>query len=77
MNGSPPIFTPFKKCGHGTLQVMSTDALGVTVGCIHCDETFHLSASVVDDKFYHFTHHSPQGVSHDMELLIHYKIIER
>jgi hypothetical protein len=56
---------------------MSTNALGCTVGCVHCDETFHLDAAVVDEKFYHFTHNSPRGVEHDMELLIHYKILER
>lgn len=70
-------FTPFRTCGHGTLQIMSTDALGCTVGCVHCDETFHLDAEVVDEKFYHFTHNSPRGQEYDMELLIHYKIIEK
>jgi hypothetical protein len=71
------IFTPFKSCKHRTLQIMSTNALGCTVGCVYCDETFHLDASVVDEKFYHFTHNSPRGVEHDMELLIHYKVIEK
>lgn len=70
-------FTPFRSCNHGTLQIMSVHALGVTAGCVHCNETFDIPAAVVDEKYYHFTHNSPQGVDHDMELLIHYKIIEK
>lgn len=72
-----PTFTPFRTCGHGTLQIMEIHALGCTVGCVHCDETFFLDAEVVDEKFYHFTHHSPKGQMNDMELLIHYKLIEK
>ena len=70
-------FTPFNPCGHGTLQIMEAHALGVTAGCLHCDETFDIPAAIVDEKYYHFTHYSPKGQANDMELLIHYKIIER
>jgi hypothetical protein len=72
-----PKFTPFRTCGHGTLQIMSTDALGCTVGCVHCNETFHLDAEVVDDKYYYFKHNSVKGQDSDIDLLIHYKILEK
>lgn len=51
--------------------------LGVTVGCVMCDETFDIPAATVDEKYYHFVHHSPQGPVHDIELIIHERIIER
>jgi hypothetical protein len=73
----PPTFTPFSPCRHGTLQVMETHALGITVGCVHCNETFFLDPEVVEEKYYHFIHHSHKGPADDIELLIHYKIIER
>lgn len=69
--------TAFNPCGHGTLQILSLNALGVTVGCVHCNETFDLPADVMEEKYYHFVHHSGRGPEHDMELLIHHKIIER
>ena len=70
------IFTPFKSCRHGTLQIMEAHALGVTAGCVYCNETFFLDAEVVDEKFYYFKHNSHKGQDHDIDLLIHYKIIE-
>jgi hypothetical protein len=72
-----PKFTPFNPCRHGTLQIMEIHALGLTVGCVHCNETFFLDAEVVEDKYYHFKHNSAKGQMNDIELLIHYKIIEK
>ncbi len=72
-----PKFTPFNPCRHGTLQIMEANALGVTAGCVHCNETFNLSADVVNEKYYHFQHNSSKGIDNDIELLIHYKIIEK
>ncbi len=72
-----PTFTPFSPCRHGTLQIMSVDALGMTVGCVHCNETFHLDANVVDEKYYYFKHNSHKGQGSDIDLLIHYKILEK
>ena len=69
-------FTPFSTCEHGILRIMEAHVLGVTVGCANCNETFDLEAEAVEENYYHFKHHSHKGADNDMEILVHYKIIE-
>ncbi len=49
---------------------MSLNALGATVGCVNCNETFDLAADMMEEKYYHFRHFSPKGEKHDIQLLV-------
>lgn len=64
-------------CNHRSLQIMAIHALGVTVECLNCDEAFDIAVDMVEEKYYHFTHHSPKGPQGDRQILIHHKVIER
>ncbi len=70
-----PPMTAFNPCSHGTLRILEINALGATVSCIHCSETFDLPENTVQ-KYYPFTHFSPQGPENDIQLLIHLRLIE-
>ncbi|KKM07196.1 hypothetical protein LCGC14_1736300, partial [marine sediment metagenome] len=57
-------------CSHGILRIMCLNALGATVGCLKCNETFDLPADVMEERYYLFRHFSPKGEMHDIQLLV-------
>lgn len=66
---------PRNECSHRVLQILEFNALGASVGCIHCNTTLQLDDEAMADKYYAFTHTSNQGADHDVNVLIHHKLM--
>lgn len=64
------------KVVHSTVRITEFNALGVSVECTHCAEVFDIPAAKVEEDWYHFVHHSPRGEEKDIQVLIHFKVIE-
>ena len=75
-SGLWPTFSHQNKCSHHLLEIQGHHALGITVGCCKCNETFDLSMEIVEEQFFHFVHHSTAGPSKDIQLLIHQEVIK-
>lgn len=64
-------------CEHQIVRVVGFNALGTTVECIRCDDTYDVPAAKVEEDHYLFSHNSPKGEDFDIHILIHFRIIER